>query len=406
MPKYFYTAKSLKGGEEETGTLEAKNVHELSHHLRQRQFILVKARVEAGEEEKKSLEISLPFKGVPLQEKLFFVRNLRVMTLAGLPLPKALEALSQQTKNKKLQEAMQHAREQITKGRTLSSALSDYPDIFSDLFRSMIGVGEESGTMDDVLKSLSLQLEKEYELNSKIKGALIYPAVIISAMLAVGVFMLVTVIPELAATFEDLGIELPATTQAVIGLADFLIEKWYVVVMGIVGIVLTFQQGMKREGFKKRVDMILLKIPVISDIIKKTNAAYMLRTLSSLLGAGTAFPQALKVTSGVLGNYYFKKSMTEAAEQVRKGEKLSEVLSHYEGVYPSVVIQMTAVGEETGETTTILSTLADFFEEEVGRATKNLASIIEPVLMLIIGVVIGFFAVSMIQPMYSMVGSL
>ncbi len=402
MPKYIYTAKSFKG-EEKKGVLEAKDIHQLSQKLRERGFVLIKVK---SESEKKGFSFSLPFRGVPLKEKMFFVRNLQVMTGAGLSLPRALGALSNQTKNKKFKEALLHIREEITRGRSLSAALGDYPDIFSELFQSMVNVGEESGTLDKVFETLSLQMEKEHTLKSKIQGAMVYPSVIIAAMVGVGILMLVTIVPTLAATFEELGIELPATTKTVIGLADFLTNQWHLSIIIVFFIIIFLSQIMKVQEIKKIIDKIILKLPVFSKMVRDMNSASMLRTLSSLIASGTSLPQSLEITSGVLGNFYFKEGMLEAAKKVRKGKKLSEVLESYRGVYPLIVIQMVAVGEETGETSGILSKLADFFEEEVANMTKNLTSIIEPIIMLVIGVAIGFFAVSMIQPMYSMLGAI
>ena len=171
-------------------------------------------------------------------------------------------------------------------------------------------------------------------------------------------------------------------------------------------LIVVLSQALKIKEVKKIVDKLVLKIPIISPIVKKTSAAYTVRTLSSLIAAGTPLPRTLEITSKTLSNFYYKEAMSEAAKKVRKGEKLSEVLSSYKSIYPPIVLQMIAVGEETGETSSILAKLADFFEEEVSIATKNLASVIEPVLMIIIGTVIGFFAVSMIQPMYSMLGAI
>jgi type IV pilus assembly protein PilC len=403
MPRYLYTAQSLQG-ERQSGEMEATDIHHLSSQLKEKGFILISAEREGLQKEESGIQ--LPFGGVSLTEKMFFVRNLRVMTIAGLPLPKALEALTKQTKNEKFKSALLKIREKIARGKTLSSALADYPDIFSEIFQSMVKVGEESGTLDQVLETLNMQMEKEHNLRSKIRGAMIYPAVIICAMIGVGILMLVTVIPTLGETFEELGIELPATTKAIIGLANFMTTKWQFIIVGIAILVILFSQGIKNEEIKKVIDKLMLKIPVFSQIVRNSSSAYMLRTLSSLIKAGTPLPRSLEITSGILGNYYFKNAIAEGAKRVRKGEKLSEVLRGYKNVYPSVVVQMMAVGEETGETSEILGKLADFFEEEVSNTTKNLASIIEPFLMLIIGAAIGFFAVSMIQPMYSMLGAI
>jgi len=405
MPKYFYTAKSLKG-ESKTGILETKDIHQLAKKLREQGFILIKAETEAEIAKKRKFEIALPFGGVSLTEKIFFTRNLQVMLASGLSLPRALHILAGQSKSKKLKSALPEIREEIAKGKSFSESLSKYPNIFSELFLSMVKVGEEAGTLEEVLKILAQQMERENELKSKIKGAMIYPAVIICAMLGIGIMMLIMVVPQLAETFEELGIELPATTKLVIGLGIFLVEKWYLIILVLVLLIFIFWRLLKTKKGKEVIDALLLKVPIISPIIRKTNSASMVRTLSSLISSGVPIVRSLEVVSETLGNVYFKTAVSKAAKRVRKGEKLSDALSSYQNIYPLIVVQMIAVGEETGETSNILAQLADFFEEEVGRATKNLASVIEPVMMLIIGAAVGFFAISMVQPMYSMLGGL
>jgi type IV pilus assembly protein PilC len=404
MSKYSYTAQSLKG-ESKSGILEAKDEYQLARILRQEGLILIRA--EPGEKlTKRNFEISLPSFGVSLTEKLFFTRNLRVMVSAGLPLPRALETLAKQAKNKKFKNAILNIREEIVKGKGFSDSLAKYPDIFSELFQNMVRVGEESGTLEGVLQTLSRQIEREYDLKSRIKGAMIYPAVIICAMIGIGILMLVMVVPQLAQTFEELEVELPLTTQIVIGIGNFLKEKWYLVIFIIFVLVFLLGRAAKTETGKRIIDKLTLRAPIISPIIRKINTAYTTRTLSSLIAAGVPIIRSLEITSGTLGNIYYKSAIKTVAEKVRKGEKIAQALEPYENIYPSIVIQMVAVGEETGETSGILAQLAEFFEEEVSNATKNLATLIEPVIMLIIGAAIGFFAVSMIQPMYSMLGAL
>jgi len=404
MPRYSYTAQS-SAGERKSGILEAKNELQLARILRKSGLILIRAELEE-KIRKKKFEVSLPSFGVSLTEKIFFTRNLRVMISAGLPLPRALETLAKQAKNRKFKKALFSIRDEIIKGKSFSDTLVKYPDIFSELFQNMLRVGEESGTLEDVLQTLNQQMEREYELKSKIKGAMIYPAVIICAMLGIGILMLVMVVPQLAKTFEELDIELPMTTQLVIGLGNFLVQRWYLAFAIVFVLIFLFWRLIKIKAGKKIIDTLTLKIPIISPIIRKTNAAYTTRTLGSLIAAGVPVVRSLEITSGTLGNIYYKSAIAAVAEKVKKGEKISEALRPYENIYPSVVIQMVAVGEETGETSSILNQLAEFFEEEVSNATKNLTAVIEPIIMLIIGAVIGFFAVSMVQPMYAMLGAL
>lgn len=403
MPRYFYTAKSFKG-ELQSGLLEAKDEKSLARTLRQEGLILIRAEPEKGK--KRKFEISFPSFGVPLTEKMFFTRNLQVMISAGLPLPRALQTLAAQSKSKKFKNALIDIAQDITKGKNLSDSLTRHSDIFSELFQNMVKAGEEAGTLEGVLKVLAQQMEKENALRSKIKGAMIYPAVIICAMIGIGILMLVTVVPKLAETFEELEIELPLATKIVINLANFLAQKWYLVIIILISLVFLFYQFLRTKAGKKITDALTLKIPIISPIIRKTNSAYTLRTLSSLISAGVSLPRSLEITSGTLGNIFYKEAIWQMVEKVRKGEKLSEALKPYENIYPPTVIQMVSVGEETGETTSILEKLADFYEEEVSNAAKNLTAVIEPVLMIIVGAAVGFFAVSMIQPMYSMLGAI
>jgi type IV pilus assembly protein PilC len=404
MPRYFYKAKSLKG-EDKSGFLEAKDTHQLSQKLHAQGFILIKAESEE-KTKKKKFELSFFSYGIPITEKMFFIRNLQVMIAAGLPLPRAIKILSRQAKNKKFRSALLDVQQKLMQGKSLSESLGYYPNIFSNLFKSMVEVGEESGTLEKVLHTLAVQMEKEYSLRSKVKSAAIYPIVIICAMIGVGILMLIMVIPKLAETFEEFNLELPIATKIVIGLGMFLSRNWHLVFIGIIFLIIILRQFLKVGMIKRAMDAASLRLPIISPIIKATNSAYTARTLSSLIAAGTPLPKALEITSGTLGNFYFKEAMNEAAKKVRKGSKLSEVLATYKNVYPLIIIQMMSVGEETGETSNVLSELARFFEEEVSNATKNLASVIEPILMIIIGITIGFFAVSMIQPMYSMLGAI
>ena len=232
-----------------------------------------------------------------------------------------------------------------------------------------------------------------------------YPAVIICAMIGIGFLMLVMVVPKLAATFEELNIELPATTQLVIGMGNFAAHYWYLLPVIIIVLFFLFRAILKTKAGKKVVDTLILKIPIISSLIRKTNSAYTVRTLGSLIASGVPIVRSLEVLSNTLGNTYYKKAIAECAEKVRKGSKLSEALKKYENIYPFLVIQMIEVGEETGKTSDILIQLADFYEEEVTTTTKGLSSIIEPIIMVIIGGAVGFFAISMIQPMYAMLGA-
>lgn len=384
--------------------MDAKDEHELAALLRKEGYLVVS--VQQASEEKRGKKIdwnvfSFLF-SVSLAEKMMFTRNLQVMVSAGISLPRALGILSLQVKSGKFRKALRDMGDKVTKGQNFSGALSQHQDIFQEFFVKMIGVGEESGTLEEVLKNITFQMEREYELTSKIKGALMYPMVVVTAMILIGILMLIVVVPQLAATFAELQIELPLTTKIVIGLGIFLSTKWYLLPFILLAFVLIARVLLKTKQGKIIKDFIFLETPVVSTIVKQSNTAYVIRTLSSLIASGVPLLQALEIIFRSVGNTSFQKAIADGCEKVKKGGKLSDALSSYPHLFPVTVIQMLQVGEETGQTADILRKLSDFYEEEVTNATKNLSSVIEPILMLIIGAIVGFFAVSMIQPMYSM----
>jgi len=404
MPLYSYFAKSLDGKEKE-GTLEAKDERELAAILREEGYILILAN---QKEKKKKPKISFSFfqRKISLKEKLFFVRNLQVMISAGISIPKALNSLAEQTKNKRFKKILLNLAEEITKGKNFSEAILSFPDVFSEFFQNMIKVGEETGNLENVLLKVAEQMEREYELKNRVVGALIYPAVILTFMVLEGIFMLAFVVPKLSQTFKELGVSLPFTTKIVISLGDFFTKYWYFLVLFVFLIFFLFQFLKKTETFKKFIDKIFLSLPIISPIVKNLNSAFFARSLSTLFSSGVPIIDSLEITSNTLDNFYFKSTLKGGIEKIKKGEKLSQILKNYPKIFPQTVIEMMAVGEETGQTAEVLGKLADFFEEEVTNATKNLVSVIEPLIMILVGAVVGFFAVSMVQPMYSMIQSI
>jgi type IV pilus assembly protein PilC len=403
MAQFVFQSKSIDG-KEQRGVREAEDQVQLAHMLRQEGYILISAS--PAKESKRKFNISLPALGVDLKEKIFFCKNLQVISSSGLSLPRAVGILSEQTTNRTFHLALEQIKDDVIKGEAFSNTLAKYPKIFSEFLRSMIKVGEETGTMDHVLGIAVSQMEKEYTLKSKIKGALIYPAVIIIAMIGVGILMLTTVVPQLAATFKDLNVSLPASTQFIIALGDFMQNYWWLAIGGTAVFIAILARLMKTKYGKKIVDDVSLKFPAISLIVRNVNSAYTLRNLSALVGAGVSLPRALEITAGTVGNYKYRNALMDIEERVKKGEKFSAAIANYKKIYPVTAIQMVAVGEETGETSNILLKLAEFYENEVDEETKSFAAIIEPMLMIVIGVVVGFFAVSMVQPMYSMMDAI
>ena len=405
MPKYSYIAKSQKG-ETKKGLSTAKDKSELARFLKQENLLLISAKVKTDAKKETFLKKISFLDRVSLTEKIMFTRNLQVMVSSGIALPRAMNILAKQTKNKKFSKIILDIERKIIKGTKFSESLRAYPSVFSELFISMIEVGEESGTLEQCLGTLTEQMVRQDELSSKIKSAMIYPLVIITAMLGIGFAMLLFVVPSIAATFDELNVSLPATTQFVIWLGNTMVSKWYLGLI-IIGLLTAFfvRVGNTKKG-KKAIGFLMLRIPVINVIVKNINSAKMARTLGSLISSGVPLTRSLEILSNVLGNVYYQEAMLDASVKIQKGIKLSDVLGTYQNIFPILVIQMIAVGEETGATVSILGKLADFFEKEVANATNNLAAIVEPLVMLLIGGAVGFFAISMVQPMYSMLGAI
>lgn len=407
MPKYSYKAKNLQGKEKE-GILEAQDRKHLASLLKQQGYFLISI---GGDEELKSSKVpKLNFLhtliGVSLPEKLFFTRNLMIMIKTGVSLVRAFEILSSQAKSRQLKRALTEISKKIVRGGSLASALSAFPKIFSPLYQETIRVGEETGELENVLKILSEQMEREHQLKSKIKSAMVYPAVVLCIAFLIGIFMMIFAVPQLKATFEEMGATLPFTTQVILSLGDFLGNRWPFALLGFLALLFFIIMVLKRGKGGKIKSGIILKLPFLSRIAKQANSALALRMLGSLMSAGVPIVRALNVAAGALGNYYFRTALREASKSVEKGEKVSRSLKPHEEIFSPMVLQMMEIGEETGETSTILRKLADFFETEVSSSMQRISSVIEPVLILFIGAVVGFFAISMMQPMFSLMEGL
>lgn len=397
----FYTAKSFSG-ETKSGQMKVKDERDLVSQLRSDGFVLTSFK-ELGREDEGAVKINFldRFSGISVAEKMMFARNLSVMISSGLPLSRALSNITAQTKSKGFIKILQKVGEDIQTGAGFADSLAKFPGTFDDLFVNMIRVGEVSGNMEEVLNILALQLEKDHDLIKKIRGAMVYPAVIMVAMGMVGAVMMVYVVPQLTSVFKDLNSTLPASTQFIINLSGWMKDYWYAFIIMIPVLGFSFKFLSTTDSGKKFFGMLLINIPVINNIVIKVNCARFARIYSSLLKSGVSVVEALRILSRTLTNYYYKRAFELAIKEVQKGVNLSKIISEEKKIFPVLVPQMIEVGEETGKTEAVLSKLAEFYEEEVDQITKNMSSIIEPVLMLFMGGAVGFFAVSILQPMYS-----
>jgi type IV pilus assembly protein PilC len=343
---------------------------------------------------------------VNTEQKIILYRNLGAMLEAGLSLVRALGILERQTKNQKLKRVLQEVIEKVKKGSQLSSAMLDYKSVFSPLVVSMVQAGEESGNLVQALNVVADQMDKQHTLNKKIKGAMFYPGVIISAMVLIGIFMLIYVVPTLTKTFQELNVDLPASTMFIINFSDLVKNNIFMALIVFVILIISLVFASKTRIGKKSIAWVFLHLPVISNLIKEVNAARTTRTLASLLNSGVSFVRSLQITGDVVQNIYYKEIIADAEKNIQLGLPMSKVFNKSEQFYPPFVGEMMAVGEETGNIGPMLLKVAIFYESEVDQKTKNMSTIIEPILMIVVGIAIGFFAVSMISPMYSLVGSI
>lgn len=403
---FSYSAKS-KTGEILEGTLEAVDRFVLSRDLRSRGLV----PLSITEKNKDLLGKFSAFSGdifskVKVAEQIIFTKNLSGMLKAGLSLSRALSVLKKQTKNKKLSSVLTSVATDIDSGETFSSALAKFPNVFSKLFVSMTRAGEESGNLSGALSEIGINLEKSHALTKKVHGALVYPGVIMSAMVVIGILMFAFVVPTLAGTFKELGVKLPLSTQILVWLGNFFSNNLilsFVIVLGIgLGLYLTF----RAKFMAKYIDFAVIKIPLINTLVKEINTARTARTISSLLSSGVSITRAVEITEDVVQNVYYKKILNDAKVAVEKGAPFSRAFEENSNLYPIMMSEMIQVGEETGKLSDMLLQIALFYEEEVENKTKNLSTIIEPVLMIIIGAGVGFFAISMISPLYSILGDI
>ena len=359
--------------------------------------------ISASEITKPKFEIVIPFlNSVSEHQIIIFTRNLSSMIRAGLSLAKSLNILAKQVTNKRFQEVIASLEEEIRKGKPLSQACSEYPNIFPKLFVSMVEAGEESGKLSESLKIIADQMEGTYKLKQKVKGAMIYPGVIISLMIIIGVLMLVYVVPGITATFKDMNVELPLFTKILINTSDFLKNNILATLIGVILVVAAIYSFYFSRAGKRIFDFIVLRLPVIDNLVKETNSARITRTISSLLASGVPYSEAVSITRDVVQNGYFKDILTSAIDVVEKGGTISSVFMQNTNLCPAFVAEMAIVGEETGKLPEMLMEVAIFYEESVDQKTKNMATIIEPVLMITIGIVVGFFALAIIKPIYSL----
>lgn len=402
MPEFNYTARTTDG-QLEKGRIRVKDEKTLSKYLKGKNLMLTSATPvrKVGKFSLKGILNSMS--KIPVVQKIFFTQNLSIMVKTGFPLAHAMKTLANQTTNKRFKEIITNIQHDVESGISFSNALAKHPKVFSELFVNMIAAGEVSGKLDEILIYLTTQMKKDHALIAKVRSAMMYPSVVVVAMVAIGMIMMVTVIPQLTGIYAETDAELPLPTKLIIWVSDSLINYGIFALIGVVVAFFGFIRLKKTKKGKYYFHLILLKLPLISTIIKKINITRFTRTLSSLLKTDIPIVQTLQIIGKTLGNVHYQNTMNEAAEKVKKGISIVKTLEAQPKLFPPVVAQMVHIGEESGTLDTISEEIANFYEEDVDQTMQGLSTIIEPILMLVIGGAVALIALAVLMPMYGLV---
>ena len=350
-------------------------------------------------EKKSLLEMEINIGGVSLIQKSVFAKHLAIMLKAGLPITEALH-IAQDSATGKLKKIIREISGSVKTGRSLSTSFSRYPGVFSPFFINATYAGEVSGSLTESLENVAEQLEKEKELTSKIKGAMLYPTIVLVSAFILGMVLVFVILPKIVPLFKGLRVELPVTTRALIAFSTIIQNHGSYLFFGTIFFVVFMAWLVKQKFSQPVIHWSFLNIPILKDITRNAKLSEFSRTLAMLLKSGVNIDKALEISKDTIGNYYFRRALNKISHDIRKGTKLSEGLAQYDDLFPTMLVRMIGVGEESGNFEEILFYLSDFYEAEVDTATKALSTAIEPLLLIFIGSVVGFLALSIITPIY------
>jgi len=398
MPVFTYSGRTRQG-QVVSGEMEAANPEGVVATLRRQQIITTSVRSKP-----KDIEITIPGFGGKVSEKeiAIFTRQFSTMIDAGLPLVQCLEILAGQQVNKTFQKVLNEIRQDIESGATLAAALKKQPKTFTTLYCNMVEAGEAGGILDTILTRLAAYIEKSIALKKRVKSAMIYPSVIVTVAVVVVTFLLIFVIPTFKSMFEGFGATLPLPTRVVLELSRLMRKYFLLGVGGLIGSFIGLRYYYKTENGRKAIDSLLLRAPVFGMLLRKVAVAKFTRTLGTLISSGVAILDGLEITARTAGNKIVEDAIMKTRVSIAEGKTIAAPLKETT-VFPPMVVQMIAVGEQTGALDSMLAKIADFYDEEVDTAVANLTSLLEPLLMVFLGVVIGGVVVAMYLPIFKLV---
>lgn len=398
MKKFKYSARDQQG-KIVSGDLEAKDYDSVADILHDRGLIVVSVKEAMGLNLERLAEINIG--GVPMKEKVVFMRQMATMVGAGLPLSRSLEIMTQQTENPMFRRVLKDVLLSVQSGKSLSDSFRAQEEVFDEVTLNLIEAGEESGNLETILERLATELEEKNSLKSKLKSAMIYPTIILVVIVAVIVLMMIVLIPSMATIYSDFDAELPAVTKILMSMSDFFVHYWWAVLVVLAVLIIGGKFYLDSDKGKRSFDKLILKVPVIGMIITKMQLAQFTRVLALLLGSGLSIIKALELTGASLSNSMFRDTVMEAKSEVEKGGALAIPIARSE-YFPLLVSSMIAVGEETGEIDAVLTKVSQYYKEEVDVSTTNMASVLEPVFLIIMGLAIGFIALGVYMPMFQL----
>lgn len=400
MPRYQFEARDTRGRVFK-GELDAPNESEARVRLRAQKLMPMKV---AQAEQKVSGLKKVGGKGVPLKELQVFTRQLSTLLGSGIPILQSLEVLSQSQRSPGMSIALKSMVNDINQGRRFGEAMAEHPLVFDRFYVNMVKAGEESGNIDQILNRLAVYIEKAAKVKSQIKGAMVYPIAILSVAFLVVAGLMIFVIPKFEAVFASSGQDLPGLTKIVVQMSKIFMSYWWAIIGGIAGSVFFLINYYRTDEGKKTIDTVVIDVPYVGDLIQKSAVARFTRTLSTLLASGVSIMEALEIASRVTGNVVIETALIRAREAISEGKSLTVPLAK-EKYIPQMVTQMIGVGEQTGAIDQMLNKVADFYEDEVDVAVSALTSVMEPLMMVVLGGIIAFIVVAMYLPIFNMAGS-
>ncbi len=398
MPTFRYSARPASGGDIQTGELQVKSKDEVLQHLHRNKLIPVSVQ-------QKSKQIQIQFgTGIKMRDIVIFTRQFATMINSGLPLVQSLDILAEQTENENLRKVIQEILYDVESGHTLADAMGKHPKVFTELYVNMVAAGEAGGILDTILLRLATFLEKNDALIRKIKGAMIYPAVIFTVAAMAIVVLLLFVIPTFQQMFDSAGIPLPLPTRIVIGMSAILQAYWWAMGAGVVIAIFAIRQYYRSNSGKLVIDRMLLGMPILGDLLRKAAVARFTRTLGTLVSSGVSILEGLEITAKTAGNRVIHDAVMGSRASIAGGETIAGPLKE-SGVFPPMVVQMINVGEQTGGLDEMLTKIADFYDEEVDAAVEALLAAMEPIMIVVLGVVVGGMIVAMYLPIFDMINA-